>query len=113
MARETFITRNDTNVGVGAFDSIAWAYEVHLKEPDPHDFDSAIIFGTEDSPERIEFYTLESPTITDTPARVWERDPICANCDLRKSEHTEDGHCVENPGESNEHPLETTFESHA
>ena len=69
--RETFMTRHDSEVGEGIFDSIAWAYEVHLHESDPGDFDSAILFGNEDCPQRIEFYSLESPTIDDTPARVW------------------------------------------
>jgi hypothetical protein len=66
LERQTFLTRHDDY-----FDSIAWAYETHLKETDLGDFDSAILYGNEDSPPRIDFYTLESPTITDTPARVW------------------------------------------
>lgn len=79
--KQTFMTRHDTDVGDGVFDSIHWLFETVLKESDPQDtdpdlpVDSAIVYGNEDSPERIEFYSLESPTITDTPVRVWAREP--------------------------------------
>jgi hypothetical protein len=71
------MTRHDTDVGAGEFDSIHWLFETVLDEPDPQDVDpglpvdSAMVYGNEDSPERIEFYSLESPLITDTPVRVW------------------------------------------
>ena len=75
--KQTFMTRHDTDVGVGEFDSIRWLFETVLHEPDPqiadpdYHCDSAIVFGNEDSPERIEFYCMDSPAIQDTPVRVW------------------------------------------
>lgn len=85
---QTFVTRADEGIGEGAFDSIAWVFETHIKEPDDKDVDSAILYGNEDAPERIELYSLASPTITDTPIRVWTApDPethqlgcVCADC---------------------------------
>jgi len=70
MTQETWMTRRD-DVGNGPFDSINWLYETVLHEHDHLEYDSALVFGNEDSPSRVEFYTLESPCIQDTPARVW------------------------------------------
>lgn len=72
--KETWLTRHDTDVGEGEFDSIAWAFENHVKQEDEGKYDSAVLFGNEDAPERIEFYTFESPTITDTPAWIWRAE---------------------------------------
>ncbi len=69
--KETFITRHDTDVGVEVCDSIAWAFENHVKQEDEGLYDSAMLYGNEDAPVRIEFYTFESPTIHDTPAFIW------------------------------------------
>lgn len=68
------VTRHDANVGEGIFDSIAWLYEVHLKEDDPGIYNSAVVHGNEDWPDKVEFYVSESPTIYDTPGRVWVPD---------------------------------------
>jgi len=72
---ERFLTRRDTDVGVGEFDSVKWAIETHLgRNPDAfpyHYANSAILFGNEDCPDRIDFYESESPTITDTPVFTW------------------------------------------
>lgn len=65
------LTRHDPDVGVGAFDSIAWAYEVHLKEPDPHTYKFAILHGNEDCPFRIQFWREEAPLYRHPPERDW------------------------------------------
>lgn len=54
----TTLTRHDWN---GQFDSIAWAFEEHLKEIDDGKFNFAVLYGNEDSPEEIEFYESKSP----------------------------------------------------
>jgi hypothetical protein len=69
--RQTFLTRRDTEVGEGVFDSIAWAMEVHVKAPDTGEFNFAVLFGNEDAPVRIEFYTQTEPKVMDVPVRVW------------------------------------------
>lgn len=66
------LTRYD-EVGVVPFDSIRWAYEEHLKEKDPHEYDYAVLYGNQDSPDRIDFYS-EEPKINTAPRRIWERD---------------------------------------
>jgi hypothetical protein len=73
---EQLMTRHDTEVGEGEFDSVRWLYETVLREPDPQEADSAVVYGNEDSPDKIEFYSLESPTITDTPIRVWTKENV-------------------------------------
>ena len=71
------MTRRDYGVGVGEFDSIKWLFDVVLREPDlgweENHIDSAVVYGQESNPYRIEFYSLESPAIQDTPIRVWIR----------------------------------------
>lgn len=67
------LTRKDAGLGVGLFDSVAWAFEVHLKEPDNPLFKSAVLHGNEDCPDRIEFYARSMPLVTSKPAMVWER----------------------------------------
>lgn len=68
---ETLITRKDDNVGDGVFDSIAWALEQHVKTEDTGIYHSAILYGNEDSPERIDFYTKAEPKVTDKVAYIW------------------------------------------
>ena len=65
-----FITRKDTNVGVGEFDSIAWAFEVHVKQTDTRYFNSAILRGNEDSPEEIHFFRSANP-LNEAKSTVW------------------------------------------
>lgn len=68
--RETLITRHDDSAGDGEFDSIAWLYSEHLKTPDTRIFNSAILYGNEDSPEMVDLYRRESPLITDKAHRI-------------------------------------------
>jgi hypothetical protein len=70
--RTTFLTRSDEGVGAGVYDSIAWAFEVHLKEPDDPAIKSAILYGNEDAPEKIEFFDAENPEHYATPYKTWE-----------------------------------------
>ena len=67
---QTFLTRSDA-VGATPFDSIAWALETHVGIPDTGRFNAAMLYGNEDCPERIEFYTQAKPLITDAVAWVW------------------------------------------
>lgn len=64
--RSVFITRNDNS-----FDSIQWAFEVHVKQPDTRGFNSAILHGNEDCPESIHFYTSPDPRYNDKAVAVW------------------------------------------
>ena len=69
--KETFLTRKDDNVGDGLFDSIKWALESHVGIADDSRFNSAMLYGNEDAPERIDFYTQAMPLITDKVAWRW------------------------------------------
>jgi hypothetical protein len=65
------MTRKDDEVGVGEFDSIAWLFGVHINEPDNPAIKSALVYGSESSPERVDLYTQEEPWVTDDPVRTW------------------------------------------
>lgn len=69
--RETLLTRKDDEVGEGLFDSVAWALEVHVKVLDTGVYNSAVLYGNEDAPEMIDFYTQVTPLITDKVAWRW------------------------------------------
>jgi hypothetical protein len=66
------LTRKDV-VGADLFDSIRWAFEEHLCEPDNGDYHFAVLYGNEDSPDRIDFYSDE-PQVNQPPRRIWERE---------------------------------------
>lgn len=70
--RETLLTRKDDNVGEGVYDSIAWAFEVHVKLPDNPRYNSAVLYGSEDAPTMIDFYTEAEPLITSRVAYRWK-----------------------------------------
>jgi hypothetical protein len=74
----TLLTRKDKHVGTGLFDSIAWAFEVHVKQPDLGVFRSALLYGNEDAPERIEFYRVAKLCMkhVEKPAMVWTPEGI-------------------------------------
>src|SRR6266404_67524 len=65
------LTRKD-HVGVTPFDSIAWAFEVHLKEKDTGEFNYAVLFGNEDCPDEIVFYRETNPNWNSPDGRVWK-----------------------------------------
>lgn len=69
--REVLMTRKDGSVGFGVFDSIAWLFSEHVGEPDNSEFNSAMVYGNEDSPEMIDFYNEAEPLITSKVARRW------------------------------------------
>ncbi len=71
MTNETLLTRKDKGVGDGPFDSIAWAMEVHVKVPDKGKYKAAVLYGNEDSPGMIDFYTQSKPKITDKVIYRW------------------------------------------
>lgn len=74
MARQqrmTLLTRKDADLGVGNFDSIAWVFEVHVKELDNSEFNSAVLYGDENAPEAIDFFREVEPLITSHVARHW------------------------------------------
>jgi hypothetical protein len=69
--KQALLTRKDSEVGDGLFDSIAWAFSEHIKETDTGEFNSALLYGNEDAPERIELYRTSEPLV-DTPIdRTW------------------------------------------
>jgi hypothetical protein len=68
---QVFLTRNDLGVGEGAFDSIAWLFETHLREADIPEMQSAVLHGNEDSPDRIELFYAAEPLWNAAPDKVW------------------------------------------
>jgi hypothetical protein len=63
----TILTRSD-HVGVEPYDSIKWALDVHIKQPDTGEFNYGILHGNEDAPLRIQ---------------LWKQDPDWRQpCDL-------------------------------
>ena len=69
--KEVMLTRKDDNLGDGVFDSIAWAFEQHVKTPDTGEFNAAILYGNEDAPCCIDFYREPEPLITSHVALRW------------------------------------------
>jgi hypothetical protein len=67
---QSALTRHDTEAGVGEFDSIAWAFN-HIHLTDIPDVQYAMLYGNEDSPDRIEFFRKTNPTTLDVPYAVW------------------------------------------
>jgi len=75
MDRQRYLTRKDENVGVGEFDSIAWAFEVHVKQPDRPELQFAVMHGhNEDAPDYIDFYQQAEPSYFDVPALTWRAE---------------------------------------
>lgn len=68
--KQTYLTRAD-EVGATPFDSIAWAFEVHVGSPDTREYQAAILYGNEDAPEQIMFWRSDSPAYGDAPDFVW------------------------------------------
>ena len=64
------LTRHD-EVGVEPYDSIKWALETHVKQPDTGEFNFAILHGNEDSPMRIQFWKDEAPLWRNPPDLDW------------------------------------------
>lgn len=69
---EQFMTREDAELGDGLFDSIAWLFSEHIKEPDTKEYNSAVVYGNEDSPIRIELYRSAAPLVSMPVDRVWK-----------------------------------------
>jgi hypothetical protein len=52
-------------------EDLAWLRSAHLREvQDLPEFKSAVIWGSEDSPEKVEIYADADPLWTDTPLRT-------------------------------------------
>lgn len=64
------LTRKDSH-GCEPYDSIQWAFEVHVKEPDTGIYNFAIQYGYGDTPDRIEFWVSENPNYDEEPSMVW------------------------------------------
>jgi len=67
---ETYITRKDEGVGVGSFDSIAWAFEKYGIEDDKN-INYGVIHGNEDSPIMICLWEKE-PSYMQKPDLILE-----------------------------------------
>lgn len=68
---QVYMTRKDAGIGVGLFDSIKWAFEVHVKTPDTKKFNYAMLHGWhEDAPDKIEFWCAE-PNHDTLPDFTW------------------------------------------
>lgn len=65
-----YLTRHDAGEGVGLFDSIRWAFDVHVKQPDDGEYNFAVLYGNEDSPDRIDLWANE-PQVGVAPRLIW------------------------------------------
>lgn len=53
---------------INSEDDMQWLYDVHLLGMDANRvFRSAVIYGNEDSPDRIELFEDANPTVNDIP----------------------------------------------
>jgi hypothetical protein len=68
------LTRHD-EVGAAPYDSIKWAFEVHLHEQDTGEFNFAVLHGNEDAPIRIQFWRDEAPLWRNPPDKDWKPEP--------------------------------------
>ena len=71
----TVLIRADAVIGEGLFDSVAWAAEVHLKRQIGSIYKTAILYGSEDSPDRIEFYEQAELTVRKNPPFAIKQKP--------------------------------------
>lgn len=72
----TLLTRKDAYLGEGLYDSIAWAFSEHVQQPDNPRYNSAVLHGNQDCPEKIEFFTHKVLKVHHKPAFTWVRDSI-------------------------------------
>jgi hypothetical protein len=68
------LSRRDEGLGVGLFDSIKWALDVHVQQPDCGTYKFAVLYGNEDSPDRIDFWATE-PVVGVAPRFIWMPRP--------------------------------------
>jgi len=59
---------------INSSDDISWLKENHLQDLEYENFNSAIIYGNEDSPEKIELFEKLEPLYTDTPTTFILKD---------------------------------------
>lgn len=64
------LSRRDEGLGAGLFDSIKWAFEQHVHEPDSGLYNYGILYGSEDCPDRIDFW-IDEPENNMPPRWVW------------------------------------------
>ena len=84
----TILTRKDTDVGAGEFDSIKWAIETHMKEKDDGTYNHGVLEGNEDSPTQIRLWK-QDPQWKTPPDRVWTP----CTCDHSASDVVIDPYC--------------------
>lgn len=65
---EKILTRHDTEAFGKKFDSIKWALDTYVKGHDSGKYKFALLFGEENAPEKIEFYSRRDQK---TPELVW------------------------------------------
>lgn len=84
------LTRKDTDVGAGTFDSIKWAIEEHMKEKDDGTYNYGTLEGNEDSPTRIRLWK-QDPQWKTPPDRTWTP----CTCDHSASDVITDPYCLQ------------------
>jgi hypothetical protein len=55
---------------------MSWVIDVHCREAKDKGFKSAVLYGDESNPSRIDFYTVVCPLITTPTAFVWVRGDL-------------------------------------
>ena len=75
----TILTRADP-VGSEPYDSIAWAFEVHIEPQfgvgDKNEFHCAILTGNEDAPSRIELWRSGNPHYQAKPDKTYDFEKV-------------------------------------
>jgi len=69
--RETYITRKDSGLGVGLFDSIEWAFE-HFDQKDNKEYNFGVAIGWHDSEPKKVLLWKEEPNYDTKPDLVLE-----------------------------------------
>ena len=67
----SFLTRHDSEVGEGIFDSIAWALSQHAERIDTGEYNTAVLYGNEDAPDKIEFFKNADPNHDEVADYLW------------------------------------------
>lgn len=67
---ETYMTRQDAEIGEGLYDSIAWIFEVHINEPDTKEYNFAVLHGNEDCPHAPHDRELSDGTMIWEPSQL-------------------------------------------
>ncbi|HSW91035.1 MAG TPA: hypothetical protein VLG09_00105 [Candidatus Saccharimonadales bacterium] len=61
---------NEKQTFINSADDMEWLRETHLTNLHVESFNSAIIYGNEDSPVKVDLYLDQNPNVTDLPLTI-------------------------------------------